>query len=165
MLSCSLHQILTLPSECCSRNRDSSDQATFFQSSIVQFWWACAIGWRFIVQEDNDPKHKAKASQQFLKVKKWNILQWPNQSPDFNPIEHAFHLLKTKLKAERPTNKQQLKSAAAKARQSITNEAQSLVISMSLLKIYILFMIICICPVAFEPLKMGGLSIKNGCNS
>ncbi len=42
MLSCSLHQILTLPSECCSRNRDSSDQATFFQSSIVQFCWACA---------------------------------------------------------------------------------------------------------------------------
>ncbi len=28
-------------SECCSRNRDSSDQATFFQSSIVQFWWSC----------------------------------------------------------------------------------------------------------------------------
>ncbi len=40
MLSCSLRQILTLPSECCSRNQDSSDQATFFQSSIVQFWWA-----------------------------------------------------------------------------------------------------------------------------
>ncbi len=30
MLSCSLHQILTLLSECRSRNRDSSDQATFF---------------------------------------------------------------------------------------------------------------------------------------
>ncbi len=29
-------------SECCSRNLDSSDQATFFQSSIIQFWWACA---------------------------------------------------------------------------------------------------------------------------
>ncbi len=41
MLSCSLRQILTLPSECRSRNRDSSDQATFFQSSIVQFWWTC----------------------------------------------------------------------------------------------------------------------------
>ncbi len=24
------------------KNRDSSEQATFFQSSIVQFWWACA---------------------------------------------------------------------------------------------------------------------------
>ncbi len=29
MLSCALRQILTLPSECRSRNRDSSDQATF----------------------------------------------------------------------------------------------------------------------------------------
>ncbi len=36
-----LHLLLTLPSECRSRNRDSSDQATFFQSSIVQVWWAC----------------------------------------------------------------------------------------------------------------------------
>ncbi len=35
MLSCSLCQILTLPSEYRSRNRDSSDQATFFQSSII----------------------------------------------------------------------------------------------------------------------------------
>ncbi len=34
-------QILTLLSECHRRNRDSSDQATFFQSSIVQFCWAC----------------------------------------------------------------------------------------------------------------------------
>ncbi len=54
MLSCSLHQILTLPSECRSRNRDSSDQATFFQSSIVQFWWACAncCSLRFQLLED-----------------------------------------------------------------------------------------------------------------
>ncbi len=42
MLSCSFCQILTLPSECRSRNRDSSDQATFSRSSMVQFWWACA---------------------------------------------------------------------------------------------------------------------------
>ncbi len=64
--------------------------------------------------------------------KKLIILQWPSQSPDLNPIEHAFHLLKTKLKAERPTNKQQLKSAAVNARQSITKEeTQALVMSMS----------------------------------
>ncbi len=41
MLSCSLRQILTLPSECRSRNRDTKDKATFFQSSIAQFWWVC----------------------------------------------------------------------------------------------------------------------------
>ncbi len=71
-----------------------------------------------------------KQPRRFLKV--WNILQWPSQSPDLNPIEHAFHLLKTKLKAERHTNKQQLKSAAVKTWQSITKEeTQSLVMSMS----------------------------------
>ncbi len=64
------------------------------------------IGRRFIVQMDDDPKHTAKATQEFLKAKKWNILQWPSQSPDCNLIENAFHSLKTKLKAERPTNKQ-----------------------------------------------------------
>ncbi len=88
------------------------------------------IGRHFVVQMDNDTKHTAKATQEFLKV--WNILQWPSQSPDLNPIEHAFHLLKTKLKAERHTNKQQLKSAAVKTWQSITKEeTQSLVMSMS----------------------------------
>ncbi len=50
-------------------------------------------------------KHTAKATQEFLKVKKWNILQWPSQSPDLNPIEHGFHLLKTKWEG-RKTHKQ-----------------------------------------------------------
>ncbi len=67
----------------------------------------------------------------FWRLKKCNIQQWPSQSPDLNPTEHAFHLLKTKLKAERPTNQQQLMSAAAKTWQSITNEeTQSLAMSM-----------------------------------
>jgi len=54
MFSFFLLQILTLPSECLNRNRDSSDQATIFffflengkqtifQSSAVQFWSALA---------------------------------------------------------------------------------------------------------------------------
>ena len=89
------------------------------------------IGRRFTVQMDNDPKHTAKATQEFIRAKKWNILQWPSQSPDLNQIEHAFHLLRMRLKAERPTNKQQLKAAAVKAWQSIKEEeTQRLVLSM-----------------------------------
>lgn len=37
-----------------------------------------------------------------LKVKKWYILQWPDQSPDLKPTEHAFELLNTKLNVETP---------------------------------------------------------------
>lgn len=39
--SCSLCQIQTRPSEYGSWHRDSSEQATFFQSSVVQLWWFC----------------------------------------------------------------------------------------------------------------------------
>ncbi len=38
MLSCSLRQILTLPSECCSRNQDSSDQATLSNLLLSTIW-------------------------------------------------------------------------------------------------------------------------------
>ncbi len=78
---------------------------------------------------DNDPKHIAKATQDFLKAKKLNILQWPSQSPDPNPIiEHTFQLLKTRLKTERPTNMQQLKVDAVKTWQR--EETRNLVMFM-----------------------------------
>ncbi len=141
-------------------------------SAQIQSNGAKLIGRRFIIQMDDDPKHTAKATQEFLKVKKWNILQWPSQCPDFNPIEHAFHLLKTKLKAERPLNKQQLMSAAVKHHKggnTVSGDVHEFQtqgsycrqrIHNKILKINILFMIIFICPITFEPLKMGGLCIK-----
>ncbi len=43
-------------------------------SAQIQSKGAKLIGRRFIGQIDDDPKHTAKATQEFLKVKKWNIL-------------------------------------------------------------------------------------------
>lgn len=57
-------------------------------------------------QMDNVPKHIAEATQELLKAKKRSYFQWSNQSPGLNPFEHAFHLFKTKLKVEQPTNPQ-----------------------------------------------------------
>ncbi len=86
-------------------SRKNSEVYIDILSAQVQSNGAKLIRRRFIVQMDNDPKHTEKSNQGVLKVKKLNILQWPSQSPDFNPIEHAFNLLNDKTKG-RKTHKQ-----------------------------------------------------------
>ena len=90
--------------------------------ALIQPDGAKLIGRCFAAEINNDPKHTVKANQELLKAKKRNILQWPSQSLDLNPTEHSFNLMKTKLRAERPSNKQQMKAVAVKGWQSISRE-------------------------------------------
>uniref|UniRef100_A0A8D0CWF1 Transposase Tc1-like domain-containing protein n=1 Tax=Sander lucioperca TaxID=283035 RepID=A0A8D0CWF1_SANLU len=45
---------------------------------------ALKIGWVF--QHDNDPKHTARATKEWLRKKHFKVQLWPSQSPDLNPI-------------------------------------------------------------------------------
>lgn len=56
-------------------------------------------------------KHRLRSRTQ---GHKWDILQWPGQPPDVSLELHNLQLLKTKVKAQIPTNKQQQQSLTIK---------------------------------------------------
>lgn len=75
--------------------------------------WEMPLLWMF--QHDNDPKHTSKLVKDWILENGIQTLDWPAQSPDFNPIENLFGVLKRRVAGQNFNNKRILK-------QSLENE-------------------------------------------
>ncbi|KAF7641700.1 hypothetical protein LDENG_00274330 [Lucifuga dentata] len=67
------------------------------------------LGTKWILQQDNDPKHSSKSTVEWLQKNRIKVLPWPSQSPDLNPIEMLWRDLKAAVHQRKPSNLTQLK--------------------------------------------------------
>ena len=68
---------------------------------------ALKMGRGWVFQHDNDPKHTAKATKEWLKKKHIKVLE----SPDLNPIENLWRELKLSVAKRQPRNLKDLESS------------------------------------------------------
>lgn len=89
---------------------DAQKMKTLYRSTLLptakKFYGNANNKW--LLYEDNDPKHKSRLCNQWKQENGIPVMNCPPQSPDCNPIENVWALIKQKLKGKKFTNIKQL---------------------------------------------------------
>lgn len=65
---------------------------------------------KWLLLEDNDPKHKSRLCSDWKDENDIEQMVWPPQSPDCNPIENVWSIIKSRLRGKSFNNIKQLSS-------------------------------------------------------
>ena len=98
-------------------NMNSNRYCEILQQSMIPSLQK--LGRRAVFQHDNDPKHTSKTTTALLKRLRVKVMDWPNMSPDLNPIEHLWGMLKRKVEVRKVSNIRQLRDVVMEERKSI----------------------------------------------
>jgi hypothetical protein len=94
---------------------ESAKYKEILEGNLFQSFRDLRLGRRFTFQQDNDPKHTAKATLKWFKGKCLNVLEWPRQNPNLIPIENLWYNLKIAVHQWNPSNLKELEEFSCEA--------------------------------------------------
>ncbi len=101
----------------------STVNAAIYQEILEHFMLPSAdklyVDADFIFQQDLAPVHTAKRTKSWFNDHGVTVLDWPANSPDLNPIENLWGIVKRKMRDTRPNNADDLKATVKETWASI----------------------------------------------
>lgn len=89
------------------------------------------LGRNWIFQQDNDPKHSSQYLKDWFQSRRVDVMDWPSQSPDLNPIEHLWEHLSRQVREKKAKNCNEKFAFLKKAWEAIpTSVLENLIASM-----------------------------------